>query len=161
MSEKVGFVTMGEAKGIVENLHELGLGMLGYAFMGKAHTNAYKKYPYKFWTPVAKPRLEAICGRNQKAVREAMVRYGYERYYTDWEEIIDDPAVQILDNTSPNYLHAEPSILALEKGKHVLCEKPLAGNAQEAKKMWEAAQKTKAKAMVCINYRFVPALRLA
>ncbi|MDD3699411.1 MAG: Gfo/Idh/MocA family oxidoreductase [Atribacterota bacterium] len=161
MSEKVGFVTMGEAKGIVENLPELGVGMLGYAFMGKAHTNAYKKYPYIFWPPVAIPRLVAICGRNEKAVREAMVRYGYERYYTDWEEIIEDPAVQILDNTSPNYLHAEPSILALEKGKHVLCEKPLAGNAQEAKKMWEAAQKSKAKAMVCFNYRFVPALRLA
>ena len=134
MSEKVGFVTMGEAKGIVENLPELGLGMLGYAFMGKAHTNAYKKYPYIFWPPVAIPRLVAICGRNEKAVREAMVRYGYERYYTDWEEIIEDPAVQILDNTSPNYLHAETSILALEKGKHVLCEKPLAGNAQEAKR---------------------------
>jgi len=161
MSEKVGFVAMGETKGIVENLPELGVGMLGYAFMGKAHTNAYKKYPYIFWPPVAIPKLVAICGRNEKAVREAMVRYGYEKCYTDWREMIEDPAVQILDNSSPNYLHAQPSILALGRGKNVFCEKPLAGNAKEAKEMWEAAQKSKAKAMVGFNYRFVPALRLA
>lgn len=161
MSEKVGFVAMGEVKGIGGEIPEIGIGMLGYAFMGKAHTNAYKKYPYIFWPPVAIPKLVAICGRNEAAVREAMIRYGYKKYYTDWREMIQDPEVQVLDNGGPNFLHLGPSVEALKVGKHVFCEKPLAGTAEEAKIMWEAAKNSKAKAMVCFNYRFVPALRLA
>ncbi len=161
MSEKVGFVSMGESRGTVENVPEIGVGMLGYAFMGKAHTNAYKKYPYIFWPPVAYPRLEAIFGRTENAVKEAMVRYGYKKYYTDWKSMVDDPDVELLDNCGPNHLHAEPSMYALEKGKHVFCEKPLAGTLEEAKKMWEAARNSSASSMVCFNYRFVPALRLA
>jgi len=161
MAEKVGFVTMGEKKGVAKDIPELGIGMLGYAFMGKAHTNAYKKYPYIFWPPVAFPRLVAICGRNEEAVKEAKVRYGYEKYYTDWKTMLQDSEVQIFDNSGPNNLHAEPCIEALKLGKHVFCEKPLAATSEEARKMWEAAQASPAKAMVCFNYRFVPALRLA
>ena len=100
--------------------------MLGYAFMGKAHTNAYKKLPYMFYPPPAMPRLVAIAGRNEAAVKEAARRYGYENVYTDWREMLKDPDVQLFDNGGPNDVHAEPSIAAAEAGKHIICEKPLA-----------------------------------
>lgn len=161
MSEKVGFITMGETKGGMGEIPEIGVGMLGYAFMGKAHTNAYKKYSYIFWPPVAIPKLVAICGRNEKAVEEARVRYGYQKSYRDWQKMLEDPEVHILDNSGPNSLHYEPSVAALKMGKHVFCEKPLAGTVEEAKKMWEVARESRSKAMVGFNYRFVPALRLA
>ncbi|MDK2897605.1 MAG: hypothetical protein PWP04_1725 [Candidatus Atribacteria bacterium] len=161
MEESVGFLTMGKQRGLVKNLPEIGIGLLGYAFMGKAHTNAYKKYPYIFWPPVAYPRLVAICGRKEEAVKEAQIRYGYQKYYTDWKELVEDPEVKVLDNVGPNYLHSEPTISALSAGKHVLCEKPLAATSEEARKMWQAAKKSQGKSMVSFNYRFVPALRLA
>ncbi|HSV32028.1 MAG TPA: Gfo/Idh/MocA family oxidoreductase [Atribacteraceae bacterium] len=160
MSEKVGFVSMGDVKGAVENIPEIGIGMLGYAFMGKAHTNALKKYPYIFWPPVAYPKLVAISGRNEQAVKEAKLRYGYGATYRDWKAMVENPGVEILDNSGPNHLHAEPSIYALSIGKHVLCEKPLAGTVEEARAMWEASSRSKAKNMTCFNYRFVPALRM-
>jgi len=163
MSEekKVGFVTMGDMKGSFGDIPQIGIGMIGYAFMGKAHVNAYKKIPYIYWPPSAIPRLIAICGRSEERVREAAKRYGFERYYTDWKDLVEDPDVQILDNGGPNNLHAEPSIAALEMGKHVICEKPLARNSKEAKMMLETALKSSAKNMVAFNYRFVPAIRLA
>src|SRR5579859_4477502 len=140
MSEKVGFVTMGEASGDVPKAPEVSIGMLGYAFMGKAHANAFKTMPYIMWPPPAIPRLTAIAGRNEQAVREAQLRYGFERYSTDWHEIVEDPQIQVLDNSLPNNLHAEPCIEAARRGKHLLCEKPLARTAEEAKAMLEAAE---------------------
>jgi predicted dehydrogenase len=140
---------------------EIGIGMLGYAFMGKTHTNAFKKIPYMMYPPVAIPRLVALCGRNEEATRAAAARYGYEKVYTDWRDMIADPAVQILDNGGPNNVHAEPCIAAAEAGKHILCEKPLARSAAESKTMLDAATKAGVKHMVAFNYRFVPAVRLA
>ncbi len=140
---------------------ELGIGMLGYAFMGKAHTNAFKKIPYMMYPPPAIPRLAALCGRNEEATRAAAERYGYEKVYTDWREMIADPAVHIFDNGGPNNIHAEPTIAAAQAGKHVLCEKPLARTAAEAKTMLDAVNAAGVKHMVAFNYRFVPAIRLA
>ena len=95
MSEQ-SFTTMAGAKAAGE-APEIGVGMLGYAFMGKAHTNAYKKLPYMMYPPVAIPQLVAIAGRNEEAVEEAAQRYGYEKYYTDWRKMLEDdrsPAVR-------------------------------------------------------------------
>ncbi|RJS84275.1 gfo/Idh/MocA family oxidoreductase [Candidatus Bathyarchaeota archaeon] len=142
-------------------MREIGVGVLGYAFMGKAHSNAYIKMPVFFYPPPAKPRLVAICGRTEKAVREAAERYGYERYYTDWSQLIKDKDVELVDNCLPNYMHAEPSIAAAEAGKHVICEKPLAMSADEARRVYQAAEKAGVKHMTAFNYRFVPAIRLA
>ncbi len=161
MSEQVGFVTMGETKGPSENIPTIGVGVLGYAFMGKAHTNAYKKLPYIFWPPAAIPRLVSIAGRSEKAVAEAARRYGYDRFTTNWRDLVTDPEIQIFDNSGPNNLHAEPCIAAAEAGKHIICEKPLARTAAEAKQMLEAVRKAGVKHACAFNYRFVPAVRQA
>lgn len=159
MADEVGFVTMAgpKAEGVAP---VIGVGMLGYAFMGKAHSNALKKLPYMMYPPVAIPRLVAIAGRNKEAVEEAAKRYGYEKAYTDWRQLIDDPDVQVFDNGGPNNVHKEPNIAAAQAGKHVISEKPLGRNAEECYEMWQAVQKAGVKHMVAFNYRFVPAVRL-
>jgi len=140
---------------------EVGVGMLGYAFMGKSHTNAFKKIPYMMYPPPAIPKLVAICGRNAEAAAEAALRYGYDGYYTDWRKMLEDDRIQLFDNGGPNDAHAEPCNAAAATKKHVFCEKPLARNAEEAKSMLDAATKGGVKHMVAFNYRFVPAVRLA
>jgi len=157
MSEEVGFTSMAGARATGE-APTIGIGMLGYAFMGKAHANAFKTLPYMMYPPVAIPRLVAVAGRNEEAVREAARRYGYEKYYTDWRDLIADPEVEVFDNGGPNDAHAEPSIAAAAAGKHVFCEKPLARTAEEAKSMLDAVEKAGVKHMVAFNYRFVPAI---
>jgi predicted dehydrogenase len=160
MSKGTGFTAMAGARSEKE-APEIGVGMLGYAFMGKAHTNAYKKIPYMIYPPPAIPRLVAICGRDQDAVAEAACRYGYRAHYTDWRRMVADDRVQIFDNGGPNHLHAEPTIAAAQAGKHVVCEKPLARTAAEAKEMLDAVETAGVQHMVAFNYRFVPAIRLA
>lgn len=143
------------------NAPEVGIGLLGYVFMGKAHSNAYKKIPYMMYPPSVIPRLAAICGLEADVAADAAHRYGYAASYTDYEAMLKDPGVQILDNSGPNFIHAPASIAAAHAGKHVFCEKPLGLNAEEAQAMLAAVQKAGVKHMVGFNYRFVPAVRLA
>lgn len=157
MSEQ-SFTSMAGAKAEGE-APEVGVGMLGYAFMGKAHTNAFKTIPYMMYPPPAIPKLVAICGRNEEATAAAARRYGYEGYYTDWRKMVADDRVQLFDNGGPNDAHAEPCMAAAEAGKHILCEKPLARTAEESKTMLDAVNKAGVKHMVAFNYRFVPAVR--
>jgi predicted dehydrogenase len=140
---------------------EIGIGMLGYSFMGKAHTNAFKKIPYLMYPPVAIPKLVGIAGRNKGAVEAAAQRYGYENAYTDWRDMLENDDIQVFDNGGPNDAHAEPTIAAVAAGKHVFCEKPLARTAEEAKMMLDAVEKAGVKNMVAFNYRFVPAIQQA
>src|SRR3954465_15029453 len=140
MPEETSFSSMAGRKAEKE-APTLGIGMLGYAFMGKAHSNALKKLPYMMYPPVATPRLVAIAGRNAEATAEAAKRYGYEKYYTDWHDLVNDPDVQVFDNGGPNDAHAEPTIAAAQAGKHVFCEKPLGRTAEEAKSMLDAVVK--------------------
>ena len=158
--EKLGFVTMGAAAGAAE-VETIGVGMLGYAFMGKAHSNAYKTLPYMAFPPPYLPELVAIAGRDEGAVAEAAGRYGFEGYVTDWKQLVADDRVQLFDNSGPNNLHAEPSIAAAEAGKHVICEKPLGRNAEEAHETWRRVDAAGVKHLCAFNYRFVPAIRLA
>lgn len=157
---ETGFTTMAgvKADGAAP---EIGVGMLGYAFMGKAHSNAFKKLPYMMYPPVAIPKLVALAGRNEAAVKEAALRYGYEGYYTDWRAMLKNDRIQLFDNGGPNDAHAEPCIEAARLGKHILCEKPLARTAKEAAAMLEAVTKAGVKHAVAFNYRFVPAIRQA
>lgn len=158
MSEGTGFTTMA-AKSAAGEIPEIGVGMLGYAFMGKSHANAYKTIPYMMYPPPAIPKLVAVAGRNEEAVALAAQRFGYAKYYTDWRKMLADDEVQLFDNGGPNNAHAEPSIVAAQAGKHVLCEKPLGRTAEESKAMLDAVQKAGVKHMVAFNYRFVPAIR--
>src|SRR5579875_733582 len=147
-----------------QTIPTLGVGMLGYAFMGKAHTNAYKTLDYIYTPPPAHARLVAIAGRDTAQVEAAARRYGYEKAVTDWHALIADPEIQVFDDGAPNSLHAEPSIAALQAGKHVICEKPIGRDDAEAKRMWEAARRASQDGIVSMcafNYRFVPAIRLA
>jgi len=140
---------------------EIGVGMLGYAFMGKAHSNAFRKVAYMPTQVPLVPRLVAIAGRNEDAVAEAARRYGYERWTTDWRDIVTDDQIGLFDNGGPNSLHAEPTIAAAEAGKHVLCEKPLGRTADESYDVWSRVAATGVKHLCGFNYRFVPAVRLA
>jgi predicted dehydrogenase len=147
--------------GVLEAAPELGIGMLGYGFMGKAHTNAYKKIPYMFWPPTVRTRLVAMYGRTEDRVAEAVNRYGYEGYYTSWEQMMEDPRIDVFDNCGPDAAHCEPSIAAAQAGKHVLCEKPLGLNSEETGRMLKAVREAGVKHMCGFNYRFLPAVRLA
>jgi len=157
---EVGFATMGRADS-GEEIQPIGVGMLGYAFMGKAHSNAYKTLRYMTWPPPLMPELVSIAGRNEQAVSEAARRYGFTEYVTDWRALIADERVQLFDNSGPNNLHAEPTIAAAEAGKHVICEKPLGRDAAESYETWQRVEAAGVKHMCAFNYRFVPAVRLA
>ncbi len=140
---------------------EIGVGMLGYAFMGKAHSHALLSIGHMTWPPPLEPRLVSIAGRSEAAVSEAAGRYGYESWTTDWHEVVTDERVGLFDNCGPNSLHAEPTIAAAEAGKHVICEKPLGMTADESYEIWQRVAATGVKHACGFNYRFVPAVRLA
>lgn len=144
-----------------KQISQLSVGLLGYAFMGKAHTNAYKKIPYIFNPAPALPNLEMICGLPVLDLAAAAQQYGFRTYSPDWHTLVENPAIQVLDNCGPNALHAPVSIAAVNAGKNVICEKPLALNAEEAKTMWNAAEKAGVHTMTGFAYRFVPAICLA
>jgi predicted dehydrogenase len=157
---EVGFVTMGKAAA-AEDIPSIGIGMLGYSFMGKAHTNALKKIAYITYPPPYFPRLVSIAGRTEEAVKEAAERYGYERWTTDWRDVVNDPEVEVFDNGGPNDTHLEPTIAAAEAGKHLIVEKPLGRDADESYEIWKGVAATDVKAQCAFNYRFFPAIRLA
>lgn len=141
----------------------LGVGMVGYAFMGAAHSQSWRTVGRVFELPLM-PRLAAICGRDARAVRDAATRHGWSAAETDWRALIAREDVQLVDICTPGDSHAEIAIAALQAGKHVLCEKPLANTVAEAEAMADAASAAAARgqmAMVGFNYRRVPALALA
>jgi predicted dehydrogenase len=139
----------------------LGIGVLGYAGVAKAHLNALKKLPYIFWPTPVRFRLLGIGGRSLTGVEDAARRYGFEYGTTEWRRLVDDPRVGLFINCAPNDAHAEPCLAAAAKGKHLLCEKPLARDAREARRMWEGVRRGRIRHQVSFNYRFIPAVRLA
>ena len=116
----------------------LGVGLVGYAFMGAAHSQAWRTAPHAFDLPL-RPHLAVLCGRDAAAVRIAAARLGWTATETDWHALIKRDDVDLVDVCTPGYLHAEIAIAALEAGKHVLCEKPLANTLAEAEAMAAAA----------------------
>ncbi|NMC05933.1 MAG: Gfo/Idh/MocA family oxidoreductase [Candidatus Lokiarchaeota archaeon] len=140
---------------------KLNIGMLGFAFMGKAHSNAYRQIPHFFYPPPAIPVMKAICGLGDAEVKRAQEQLGWEEGSTTWEEFVKRKDIDVFDNCGPNNMHKAPCIAAAESGKHVICEKPLAMNAKDAEEMARAVKKAKVKAMVAFNYRRVPAVVLA
>ena len=141
----------------------LGIGMVGYEFMGRAHSQAWRTVGRFFDLPFT-PRMAAICGRNPALVAAAADRLGWAAWETDWKRLVERDDVGLVDVCTPGSSHAEISIAALEAGKHVLCEKPLANTVEEARAMAAAADRAAAvgvRAMVGFNFRRVPAVALA
>ncbi len=134
--------------------------MVGYQFMGKAHSHAYRDLPFYFDNPL-KPELKVIAGRNEEAVKEAQGKMGWDSYETDWRKVIERDDIDVIDIVTPNHTHAEIAIAAAEAGKHIITEKPLALTVDEAKKMLNAVEKNGVKHMICHNYRFAPAVQYA
>ncbi|MEV6790679.1 Gfo/Idh/MocA family oxidoreductase [Streptomyces sp. NPDC051320] len=141
----------------------LGVGMVGYAFMGAAHSQAWRTAGRVFDLPM-RPVMAAVCGRDPEGVRRAAHGHGWAAAETDWRALIARPDVQLIDICTPGASHAEIAVAALEAGKHVLCEKPLANTVEEAEAMAQAAARAAQRgirSMVGFNYRRTPALTLA
>jgi predicted dehydrogenase len=142
---------------------DLGIGLIGYAFMGAAHSQAWRSAPRFFDLPLD-PAMNVLCGRNPEAVAAAATKLGWKETETDWRKLLGRDDIQLVDVCTPGDSHAEIAIAALEAGKHVLCEKPLANTVEEAEAMTAAAEAAAAKgirSMVGFTYRRVPAIGLA
>lgn len=142
-------------------MKELKVGMLGYAFMGRAHSNGYNQMPIFFYPPPAKPIKEIVCGRTESKVKAFAEQFGWNKVETDWRKMIKSDKINVFDNCGPNNMHVEPTIQAAEEGIDIITEKPLARNLEEAQKMVDAVKKAGVKAMCAFNYRRVPAVQLA
>lgn len=138
----------------------LGIGLVGYRFMGKAHSNAYRQVA-AFFPEVQKPRMLAIAGRNEEAVAAAATQFGWESYETDYRQLLQNPEIDVIDVSTPGHLHHEAVMDAFAAGKHVLCEKPLANTLDEAAEMVRAWRAAGTVGMINFNYRKVPAVMLA
>ncbi len=139
---------------------EIGVGLVGYKFMGRAHSNAYRQLP-RFFDVDPTPRMAAICGRDEAGVREAADSLGWPHYETDYRRLIERDDVGLVDVVTPGNTHREIVLAALEAGKHVICEKPLANTLAEAGEMLAAARDAGTINTVCFNYRRAPAVQLA
>ncbi|MES1212580.1 MAG: Gfo/Idh/MocA family oxidoreductase, partial [Leifsonia sp.] len=141
----------------------LRVAMIGYGFMGAAHSQGWRTAPRFFDLP-AEPELAVIVGRDAERVEAARVKFGWAAAETDWRRVIDDPAIDIVDICTPGDSHVDIAIAALDAGKHVLCEKPLANTVEEAERMVAAAERAAAngiRSMVGFSYRRLPAIGLA
>jgi predicted dehydrogenase len=138
----------------------LNLGMIGYGFMGRAHSNGYRKVN-NFFDLEYRPVLKAACARDEAKVKKFADTWGYESVETDWRKLIARKDIDVVDICTPNNTHAEIAVAAAAAGKMILCEKPLAMNGPEGLKMVEAVEKAKVPNMVWYNYRRVPAVMLA
>lgn len=135
----------------------LNIGMIGYGFMGKAHTNAYATVNH-FFDLEYRPVLKAVCARNADNAQAFADNWGYESIETDWRTLIARDDIDAVDICVPNNLHKEISIAAAEAGKMILCEKPIAMDVAEGESMCEAVEKAGVANMVWYNYRRIPAV---
>jgi predicted dehydrogenase len=134
--------------------------LIGYAFMGKAHSNAYRQVG-RFLSPRLQPRMRVICGRTRSSVSAAATQFGWEEAATDWQSVVARKDIDVVDISTPGDSHAEIAIAAARAGKVVFCEKPLANSVAEARRMLAAVEKARVIHMLCHNYRRAPAVMLA
>ncbi len=139
----------------------LNIGLIGYGFMGRTHSNGYKRVNDFFPDLQYRPVLKAVCGRHAENTRAFADQWQYESVEVDWREIVKRDDIDAIDICTPNNSHAEIAIAAAEAGKMILCEKPLALNPEEGQRMVEAVEKAGVANTVWYNYRRVPAVSLA
>lgn len=138
----------------------INVALIGYKFMGRAHSNAYRQAAAFFDLP-AKPVLKVLVGRDQAAAQQVADQFGWEEVATDWRQVVERCDVDLIDIASPGNTHRDIALAAAQCGKHILCEKPLANTLEEAKAMWYAAEEANVVNMVNFNYRRTPAVALA
>ncbi|WP_199620886.1 Gfo/Idh/MocA family protein [Paenibacillus alkalitolerans] len=141
-------------------MKQVNVGMVGYKFMGKAHSQAYRDVPM-FFPDAPKPVMKAICGRDKSGVEQAAAQFGWESSITDWTELVNRDDIDVIDINAPSNVHKEIAIAAAKAGKHIFCEKPLALTLLDSREMLAAAEQAGVKHMVGFNYRFAPAVQLA
>jgi predicted dehydrogenase len=139
---------------------EIRVGLVGYGFMGRTHSNAFGQVT-KFFDTGYRPVLKAVCARDREKAAAFAERWGYESFVTDWRALVDRQDIDLIDIASPNDTHAEIAIAAAQAGKMVMCEKPLGRTAAEAENMVRAVETAGVPNMVWYNYRRVPAVTLA
>jgi predicted dehydrogenase len=142
-------------------MKEIRIGLIGAGFMGKAHATAFKNVPLIFGSEPGRPILEIIADVDEQAVEKRAADFGFARWTTDWRALVGDPRVDIVDITTPNYLHAEMAIAAAEAGKHLYCEKPLANTSADAARIVAAVEKAGVTSIVGFNYLKNPAQAFA
>lgn len=138
----------------------LRVGLIGYNFMGKAHSNAWRQAGRFFDLP-AEIEMRTLCGRTPAGVKAAAANLGWAKTSADWREVVADPEIDIIDICTPNDCHYEIAIEAAKQGKAVLCEKPLAMNVAQCEDMVAAVRKAGVVNMICHVYRRIPAMALA
>src|SRR5919206_808730 len=136
------------------------VGLIGYKFMGKSHSNAYRQVAAFFDAPL-RPEMTVLCGREEAAVSAAATQMGWKEYATDWRKVVERQDIGLIDISTPGDTHYDIAIAAAEARKNILCEKPLANTLDESRRMQEAVEKAGVVAMVNFNYRRVPAVQLA
>jgi predicted dehydrogenase len=141
-------------------MSKVNVALIGYSFMGKAHSNAYRQVK-AFLDPPVEPELKVICGRNEENVKTAADRYGWQEYETDWRKVVRRKDIDVIDIVTPGDSHKEIAVAAAKSGKAILCEKPLANSLSEAEEMLNAVEAAGVLHMICHNYRKVPAIMLA
>ena len=139
---------------------KLNVGLIGYGFMGRTHSNAYRKVTNFFDVPY-EPVLQVVCGLVEKEAKAFAEQWGYQSYTTDWRKVIEDKNIDVVDICVPNNVHAEIAIAAAQAGKAICCEKPLALNVAQGEEMVKAIEKAGVANLVSFNYRRVPAVTLA
>ncbi len=141
----------------------LRIAMIGHGFMGAAHSQGWRVAPRFFDLP-AEPEMAVVVGRDAAKTQASAAKWGWAEAATDWREVIERSDIDVVDIVTPGDTHAEIAIAALEAGKHVLCEKPLANTVEEAEAMNAAAEAAAARgirSMVGFTYRRVPATTFA
>jgi predicted dehydrogenase len=138
----------------------INVALIGYAFMGRAHSNAYRQVT-PFFSPRLTPRLKVLCGRTPKKLEAAARQLGWEETATDWRTVVERRDIDLVDISTPGDSHADIAIAAARAGKVVLCEKPLANSVREADQMLDAVRRARVVHMICHNYRRAPAVMLA
>ena len=139
---------------------DINIGLLGYKFMGKAHSNAYRQVS-RFFPGKYTPRLKVICGRDRAGAEAAAAQFGWEEVETDWRVVVERDDIDVIDISTPGDVHAQQAIAAAQAGKHIICEKPLANTLVDAREMLRAVDRAGVKHMLMHNYRKIPAVAFA
>ena len=143
---------------VTATVPEIGIAMIGSGLMAKSHTMGYRNVESVYGTTPYRPRFAVLADASEDLARRGAESMGYARYTTDWRDALADPDVDVVDIVTPNFLHFDIAMAAIEAGKHVYCEKPLALNAADARQMYEASEKAGVKTLVGFNYLRNPAI---